>query len=172
MRERLANAWRASAAASWWSGKAAYEQLVYGGLAAVAMVVLLWLGLWRPLADWQAQETARLQRAQVLLAWVSANEAQARAAAGAAAKDAPADAKAVIPAITQAAAAAGVRLSRLQPESGGGVSVFLQQQSFAKVVALIAQLQEGSGVVVELASIDAHRTPGFVDAQLRLSLSR
>lgn len=170
MRERLAGAWRASGAASWWSGKATHERLVYAALAVAAAVAVLWLGLWRPLADWQEQEAARLQRAQGLLAWVSANEAQAKAAA--AGQGASVEAGAIIPTITQAAGAAGVRLSRLQPESDGGVSVLLQQQSFAQVIALIAQLQESSGVVVERASMDAQQTSGLVDAQLRLNLAR
>lgn len=168
MRERLSSAWRASAAAAWWRGKAAHERLVYGALAAVAAAVFLWLALWRPLADWQAQEAVRLARAQELLEWISANEAQARAA-GASDKDAAAEPSALIPSITQAAGAAGVRLSRLQPESGGGVSVLMQQQPFDRVIALIARLQERRGLVVERASMDAHRTPGFVDAQLRLN---
>ena len=170
MRERLTSAWRASGAAGWWSGKAAHEQLVYAALAAVTAVVVLWLGLWRPLADWQEQEEARLQRAQGLLAWVSANEAAARAWVGAA--DQEAETGAIMPAITQAAGAAGVRLSRLQPESDGGVSVLLQRQSFAQVIALIAQLQESRGVIVERASMDAQQTPGLVDAQLRLNSVR
>lgn len=170
MRERLASAWRASGAASWWSGKAAGEQLVYAALAAAAALVFLWLGFWRPLADWQEQQEARLQRAQGLAAWVSANEAEARAWAGTVGEET--EAGAIIPAITQAAGAAGVRLSRLQPESGGGVSVLLQRQSFAQVIALIAQLQESRGVIVERASMDAQQTPGMVDAQLRLSSTR
>ena len=168
MYARLASAWRTSTAAAWWRGKAVHERLVYGALAAAAAAVFLWLALWRPLADWQAREAARLERAQVLLEWVAANEAQARAA-GASGEDAPAASGAAIPTITQAAGAAGVRLSRLQPESGGGVSVLMQQQPFDRVIALIARLQERKGLVVEQASIDAHRTPGFVDAQLRLN---
>ena len=171
MQARLASAWRASTAAAWWRGKAVHERLVYGALAAAAAAAFLWLALWRPLADWQAQEAARLERAQELLEWVSANEARARAA-GASGKGAAAEPSALIPTITQAAGAAGVSLSRLQPESGGGVSVLMQQQPFDRVIALVARLQERRGLIVERASMDAHRTPGFVDAQLRIDAAR
>ncbi len=172
MRERLLNAWRASPAAAWWRGKPIHEQWVYGALVAIALVAFLWLGLARPLLYWQEEQTGRLQNARQLLAWMSANETGARAAARNAGNVAPMDAAAIIPIVTQAADAVGVRLNRLQPESSGTVSVLLQEQPFDQVIGLVAHLQDGSGVVVERASIDAHQAPGHVDAQLRLTFGR
>lgn len=168
MRERLLNAWRSSPAAAWWRGKPAHEQWVYASLGAAAAVVFLWLGLWRPLADWQVQQANREVKARQLFAWVSANEAAARAAASMADSEAPTDAASIIPLITQAAGDVGVRLNRLQPESSGSVSLLLQEQRFDQVVSLIARLQESGGVAVERASIDADQRLGHVDAQLRL----
>ena len=169
LRERLLNAWQASPAAAWWQGKASHEQWVYGALAAALLVALFWLGLWRPLLYWQEEQVGRLENARTLLAWVSANEDRARVAARNAEGAAPMDAAAIIPIVTEAATVAGVRLNRLQPESSGTVSVLLQEQPFDQVIGLIAQLQDGRGVLVERASIDAHQAPGHVDAQLRLT---
>ncbi len=161
-------AWRDSAAARWWREKPANEQVLYGVLIGVAVLTFIWLGLLRPLMDWQEQQTQRLENGQRLFHWISSNEAHARRVADRRAAGAPAEAGAIIPTITQAADAAGVRLSRLQPD-GGGVSVVLQQQRFDHVIALVARLGASGDIIVTRASIDAHRTPGFVNAQLSLA---
>ena len=169
MRRLPFGAWRESAAGRWWRTKAAHERLLYAALAAVVTATLLWLAVWRPLADWQARELRRLDNAQRLFDWVTANEGRARAAAKGAGRRSAAGAGSILPAITQAAEAAGIRLARLQPESGGAVSVSVEQQRFDQVVAWLVALDDGNGVTVVQASMDAHRMPGFVNAQLRLA---
>ena len=168
MRAYLTNAWQASSTGRWWSTKAAREQLLYVAVAAAVAATLLWLAVWLPLADWQEREMRRLDNAQQLFEWVTVNEGRARAAANGAGQRDEAGTGSILPAITQAAEAAGIRLARLQPESGGAVSVSLEQQPFDQVLAWLAKLDDGSGVRVVQASLDAHRAPGFVNARLRL----
>lgn len=168
MRMTLSNAWRESSTGRWWRAKAAHERLLYAGLAAAVVAALLWLTVWRPVTDWHEHEMRRLDNAQRLLDWVTLNEGRARAAAKGTAQRSEAGTGSILPAITQAAEAAGIRLARLQPESGGAVSVSLEQQPFDQVLAWLAKLEDGNGVGVAQASLDAHRTPGFVNAQLRL----
>ena len=165
----LINAWRESLAGRWWRTKAGHERLIYTGLAAAVTAALLWTAVWRPLEDWHAQEMRRLDNAQRLLEWVTLNEGRARAAATGAGQPNEAATGSILPTITQAAEAAGIRLARLQPEGGGAVSVSLEQQSFDQVVAWLAKLSEGHGVRAVQASLDAHRSPGFINAQLRLA---
>ena len=165
----LINAWRESSAGRWWRTKAGHERLIYAVLAAVVTAALLWIAVWRPLVDWHTQEMRRLDNAQRLLEWMTLNEERARAAAKGEGQRNEAGTGSILPAITQAAEAAGIRLARLQPESGGAVSVSLEQQPFDQVVAWLANLSDGSGVRVVQASLDAHRAPGFINAQLRLA---
>lgn len=165
----LINAWRESSAGRWWRTKAGHERLIYAALAAVVTAALLWIAAWHPLVDWHAQEMRRLDNAQRLLEWMTLNEERARAAAKGEGQRNEAGTGSILPAITQAAEAAGIRLARLQPESGGAVSVSLEQQPFDQVVAWLANLSDGNGVRVVQASLDAHRAPGFINAQLRLA---
>lgn len=168
----LTNAWNAvrdSSTGRWWRTKATHERLIYAALSAALAALLLWTAVWRPLGDWQASELRRLENAQQLFEWVTLNEQRARAAAQGASQRSAAGSGSILPAITQAADAAGIRLARLQPESGGAVSVSLEQQSFDQVVAWLAKLGDGNGVRVVQASVDAHRAPGFINAQLRLA---
>ena len=169
MRAYLSNAWRESSTGRWWRTKAARERLIYAALAAAMIAALLWMSVWQPLSDWQARELRRLDNAQRLFEWVTLNEGRARAAAAGAGQRDEAGTGSILPAITQAAEAAGIRLARLQPESGGAVSVSLEQQPFDQVVAWLAKLGDGKGIRVVQASLDAHRSPGFINAQLRLS---
>ena len=165
----LTNAWRESPVSRWWRTKAGHERLIYAALAAAVTAALLWIAIWRPLVDWHTHEKRRLDNAQRLLEWVTLNEGRARAAAKGAEQRNEVGTGSILPAITQAAEAAGIRLARLQPESGGAVSVSLEQQSFEQVVAWLAKLGDDDGVRVVQASLDAHRAPGFVNAQLRLA---
>ena len=168
MWRRWLGALQASPAWGWWQGKPANERLVYSLLAGAATLALLWLGLWRPLADWQAEQALRLRQAEQLAGWLAANEAEARAVAAAGQGGAGAGG-ALLPLVTQAADESGVRLSRLQPEDNGAVSVILEQQPFNAVVALLAKLELREGIAVQRASIDAYRSAGLVNAQLRLN---
>ena len=171
MRSFVINAWQASSTGRWWQTKAGHERLIYAALAAALTAGLLWIALWRPLLDWHAQELRRLDNAQQLFEWVTLNEARARAAAKDARQRNEAPTGSILPTITQAAEAAGIRLARLQPESGGAVSVSLEQQPFEQVVAWLARLSDDEGVRVMQGTLDAHRTPGYVNAQLRLTAS-
>ena len=165
----LITAWRESSADRWWRTKAGHERLIYAVLAAVVTAALLWIAAWAPLVDWHAQEMRRLDNAQRLLEWVTLNEGRARAGAKGEGQRNEAGPGSILPTITQAAEVAGIRLARLQPESGGAVSVSLEQQPFDQVVAWLAKLRDGNGVRVVQASLDAHRSPGFINAQLRLA---
>ena len=59
------------------------EQWVIVGLAAVTVIAVLWLGIWKPISDWRDVEHNRYRNAQIALDWMHANEARARELAGA-----------------------------------------------------------------------------------------
>ncbi len=156
----------AGPAAEWWGGKAASERLILGVLFGLALLSLAWLALWQPLSAWVAAESARLNQAQALHRWFSANQNQV---VGMVARNSSADPNAAImPVITAAAEVAGLRLSRLQPESTGAVNVTLEQQGFDRMTRWLAQLDQ-AGVQVSSVSIDAHRAPGLVNGQVRVA---
>ena len=167
MREALANRLRSSAAGRWFAQKEQSERLILIALAAAMAVLFLWLGLWRPLADWQSREASRHLQAQNLLAWLQANQSRLRAA-GEQDEGGPQTSRPIIPIVTRAADAKGLEVSRLQPESDGVISVVLQDQKFNDLMAWIAELHDAEGVRVVRASVDSQGEPGYVNAQIRL----
>ena len=156
---------RRSGVGRWFHGRELNEQRIILGLAALVVVSLLWVAVWKPVSDWREISVLRQNNAQNLSDWLKANEANAKQAAN----RSQGNSRSLTPLITKAAAAHEITVNRLQPESNGVVSVVLQQQSFNKIVSWITQLQENNGVTVERASIDQVDAPGYVNAQIRLN---
>jgi general secretion pathway protein M len=159
---------RQSPLGRWYYGRERNEQRIITGVATLVIAALVWTVAWKPVTDWYAIELNRQQNAQQLIDWMRANE-QAAKLASRSNSSAGQGSRALIPVITKAAVAHGLKLNRLQPESNGVISVVLQQQSFNQIVGWVAQLDENNGVSVERASFDNQDEPGYVNAQLRLN---
>lgn len=163
----LQRTWRESGAGRWFYAKDAGEQKILTIVAVIVAISLLWLLLWKPIADWRAEADNRFQNAQATLSWMQANEQRARASAGVSAT-AGGD-RSLVPLLTRAAQSLGLKLNRLQPRSDGGVTVSIEGQTFDKLLAWVAGLQENNAVVVSKVSINHKDVPGLVDAQLDLN---
>ncbi|MGI9325489.1 MAG: type II secretion system protein GspM [Pseudomonadales bacterium] len=151
-------------AGRWFYGREHSERRIIALLAAAIVLTLLWLLLWKPVADWRAVTHNRYENAQASLSWLQANEQKAKASAS---NSAGGGERSVMRVITQAANARNLKLSRVQPEGDEGVSVVLQDQPFTDVLLFVAQLAENNGVRVTRAAIDGSGTPGRVNAQVR-----
>lgn len=167
MLENLRQQWQGSGFMRWYRGREPNERVIIAALGALLAVALLWSLIWKPVADWQVLEANRHRNALETLEFMRANEARARQAAQGR-QGSRTSSGSLMPVITRAAEAGGVTISRLQPESDGGVSVVLQAQPFNQVLSWLARLQERNGVEVERISLDAEGRPGLVNGQLRL----
>lgn len=156
----------ASAPARWLASRERNEQWVILALTATTVVVILWLGIWKPISDWREVEHNRFSNAQATLDWMRANEARARELARAG--SAQGGERSLIPLITRSAELQSLQLTRLQPEPNGAVSVVLQSQPFNEVLRWLHQLEQNNGITVTRVSFDAETEPGFVNAQIRL----
>ena len=156
----------ASAPARWLASRERNEQWVILALAAISVVVVLWLGIWKPVSDWREVEHNRFRNAQAALDWMRANEAHARELAETG--NADGGGRSLIPLITRSAEVQGLQLTRLQPEASGAVSVVLQSQPFNQVVRWLHQLEQNNGITVARVAFDADTEAGFVSAQIRL----
>lgn len=129
----------------WWSGRTRREQVLLAVMAVTLGACVLWFGVHRPAEAARAAAEERYDRVAqervVAVRAVARIRALARAERGPARRLPPAEAMAA------SAAAAGVTLSRVEPEREGGVQVAVGGVSPAKLFPWIAALQQDYGVV-------------------------
>ncbi|MDP6376426.1 MAG: type II secretion system protein M [Pseudomonadales bacterium] len=167
MLESIEQQFRATSAGRWFFGREPNERLVIAGLAVLIVITFVWLGVFKPLSDWHMLEENRRHNAQNALDWLHLNEQRAREMVAQQSNTRGGGAR--IPVITRTARSNGLKLSRLQPESGStAVNVVLEEQPFNSVLAWLHQLQRNNGVQVVRITVNGEDAPGYVNAQVKL----
>jgi general secretion pathway protein M len=160
--------WRSTPAGRWLDGLEVRDRAIVYALAAAVLATIVFLGLWRPLHAWSSTQADRYERQVALLDWMRTNEAAARAAATRSADGSGGAAGSLLTVVANTAAAAGIQLTRYQPEAGGGVSVVVQGQDFNALLRWLAAMQAERQVRIRQLSVDAHGDPGRVNARINL----
>jgi general secretion pathway protein M len=133
-------------------------------LLALPIAILLagWRLAWVPISDARAARDAEIAGYRMV--------AEAASRAGATPLAAPAEAGPLATRVTASAEAAGLSLSRLEPE-GEGLRVAVAEAGFAQVVLWLADL-EGGDVLVSAVEMDRRTAPGAVSARVLLEDAR
>jgi len=140
------------------------EKLTLWVGAAVALVLILYLTLWRPLSSANQRLLQQIDDKQVLVGWMQQASAQVRQLQRSSKTVAPASTP-LQPLITAQAARQGIKLERLQSRNDNEVQLWLDEVEFNALLPLLDQLNR-QGVQLTKASLRASKTPGRVDAQL------
>ena len=79
----------------------------------------------------------------------------------------------LVPIVEQSAAGRGLRkqITKLDADGSNGVQVTAEAISFNSLMAWLADLRESHSLVTDNLSVDAHTTPGTVNAKVRLRVS-
>lgn len=128
-----------------WGERSPREQLLLGGLAALAMVALLLVLIIRPLASERARAAADIRSYELLAMRLRA------AAPGLAATGAEKGPPAAI--VSRNAAALGLTVERVEPESGR-LRVAFADAPFEAVVRFVATIEQTSNLRVSEARVD------------------
>jgi len=163
---RVETAFHASAAGRWFATLEANERTMVIGLIAFLAVVILYIGIWRPLDEWSSNADAQYRRQLAVVDWMKLHEKEARDKGQRA--DGARESGSLLTTVANSAAHAGIQLLRYQPEGSGGVSVVLQNQPFNALIGWIAQLEQDSHVSVKQISIDSQNESGLVNARIVL----
>ena len=150
-----------------WYARLSPREQQFVKLGAVAVGVMLLLGLILPLNRNIAQARQRVTHKQADLAFIQ-NAIPQIAAAGPAVTAASPETLVVLIDSSARESGLGKSLSSSQPSDGGGLRIRLDNAPFDGVVAWLARLSQQHGVRVETAEIDAAGEAGFVNATLVL----
>lgn len=141
---------------------------VGGGAAVLALIFLL---VWLPLASHTARLEQGVAEQQALKQWMQGAAAEARQLRGAAGTISAADpGRSLLAVVDETAKQAklGPAVKRIQPEGQDLVRVNLEQAPFDDVVTWLAGLQQSQGVSVVDAALDRQSASGLVNARITL----
>lgn len=146
---------------TWWYNHSAGERRFMAGLAVVAAIVFLWLGIWRPVNDgldsgW-AKQGAALDRYASVRARVAEIRQRPRS-------EVQAQRVALDQLVGQTAAEAGFSLERASQQGEGRLSVNIASARVGPLLQWIANL-ETAGITVQTISIVPGATEGTVAMQ-------
>ena len=167
MFETLKQQWQASSAARAYHELSERDHLAVLGLAAFLGLVVLYLGIWAPAHNWKTAADERYQRQFSVLQWMRAHEADARASARSAAAAQGSGNNSMLTQVSSTADRAGVKLTRFQPEGGGGVSIVIQNQNFNAVLRWLDDLAR-ERIQVRQLSLDRQGQSGLVNGRIKL----
>jgi general secretion pathway protein M len=150
-----------------WYAKLDPREQMFVKLGAVAVAVMLILGLILPLNRNISQARQRVAHKQADLAFIQEAIPQLAAAGPAVAAASP---ESLVVLIDSSARESGLgkALTSSQPSGDGGLRIRLDHAPFDGVVAWLARLSQQHGVRVESAEIDYAGEAGFVNAGLVL----
>jgi general secretion pathway protein M len=129
---------------AWWQARTRREQILLGVMGAALLAFVLWFGVQRPIAQAKAAAAERYDRAladRAVVETAAARIVALRRGPGGDVKRVPA-----AEAVNASAAAAGLTLTRVEPEADGGVQAAVGGVAPAQLFGWLAALQRDYGV--------------------------
>lgn len=154
-----------------WGTLAARERRLVTAGAVLLGLTVLYLLLWLPLQQELSRLRAGVPEGQAQLARMRQQAAVIQPFRGrASAIPAPGT---LVPVVEQSATGRGLRkqITRLEADGSHGVQVTAEAISFNSLIAWLADLRESHSLVTDNLSVDAHTTPGTVNAKVRLRVN-
>ncbi len=156
---------------AWWAARAPREQMILGAGGIVAVIILVWLLAWEPLASEASALKTSISAQQDDLAWMreAAGEVIALRSQGGATV-AGLQGRSLLAVVDQSARQAGLgsALKRVEPEGSAKVRVRFESVSFDQLILWLNQINTQFGVSAEQVSIEPENESGRVTVRLTL----
>ena len=151
---------------AWWSSLADRERRVLSFGAAALALIVIYAGIWDPLASAQQRRQTELLAARAMASQLEALAVAAPRAGGASAGAG----QSLLAVIDQSRKSSSITKppSRLQPEGDNTVRIWLEDVPFDGLMRWLGDLQTRYGVRVDSAEIERESGPGLVNARLTL----
>jgi general secretion pathway protein M len=154
---------------AWFSTLKPRERLIVGAGAVLAVAIVGWGFVWKPLVDGSAELRDSVAEKRQLLGDLRRAE---QLGPGSAAPSRANASQTLVVLVDSTARSVGLPpFSRTRPDGADGISVSFQETSFDGILNWLIMLDEDYGVAVDSASFNGGRQPGTVTGQLFLSRS-
>jgi general secretion pathway protein M len=140
-------------------GRTEQERFTLIAGMALAVPLIIWLMIWQPLLSARENAQTRVDQRRSSYLWMQQAATQLQAAHG----NVPASALSGSPQqqITRAAAALGVNVNRLEPQSAGRYSLWVASTDYTSAVQLVESLSV-AGMTIFTVNMSLLDTPGIV----------
>jgi general secretion pathway protein M len=153
----------------WWAGLQPRERAILAGGAVVLGILVLWMGIWEPIAEERGKLRTEVSGLATDLAWMQqvSDQVRRRAAQQGSQGAGRAAGGSVLTLVEVSATAAGIRQSieRVQPE-GQGARLWFDQVGFDALINWLAELEGRHGLQVSQLAVDVSADTGTVSARL------
>ena len=156
----------------WFDSLAPRERVMVSAAAIVAVLAVIYAGVWEPLNKGVARLSHQVEQQSQLVGWLQETEPKIRALRQATHRSAPAEANdALLTVIDKTSKAAGMggMVKRIQPQGNDSVQVWIEGAPFNDMLDWLYRLQNRYGVEVQSVSMQPGDQGGQVHGQLRLS---
>jgi len=147
----------------WFANLQPRERMIFGGGAVIALLIVLWAGVLRPLQSRSAilrEAVVAKQRLLVNLRRIDGPQPGGSSISG--------TEQTLVVLVDRTSKELGVALTRSRPDGPDGIQVTFGNASFDTLVDWLVALQTQHGVAVESASFTGTRQRGIVNGQLVL----
>ncbi|NIR58905.1 MAG: type II secretion system protein M [Gammaproteobacteria bacterium] len=154
---------------SWWEGLAPRERRAVSAGVAAVLALLVYAGIWQPLAEANTRLRERVAEHQTVLAWMRAHAAEVEALRERAGADASGPSGgSLLGLVDSTAKSAGLagRLRRVEPEGDTAVRLWVEQAPFDDLVGWLGRLDAEHGLVVRRLTLRRDDAPGTVTGRL------
>ncbi|MGA1107699.1 MAG: type II secretion system protein GspM [Pseudomonadales bacterium] len=155
-------------AKAWFDGLQKSEQRAVLLLGTFLLLVVGYLAIWVPAAEWQKEAVQDRQRYFETLTMMKETEGQARRLAQGAVLEMGGS---LLSVVSTAAQEQGLNPNRLQPEGEDTVSLWFDEVPFAEVMRLLEKAAQIPGLQIQQLVIDRSDKPGTVRARVVISRS-
>lgn len=150
----------------WFRQLSQREQLVLGGGAILAVIIIGWSFVWTPLRDGTGDLSARVAERARQVVDLRRAASLTTASAGAVVRDAPT--LYVLIEETARSNGLGSTITRSNMDGADAINVTFRDARFDRLIGWLVQLEQGNGLTAVSATFTGAGSPGLVSGQLRL----
>lgn len=150
----------------------ARDRLALNVLALALMIVLLIYTLWLPARSYMIAAQNKVEQNEKLLAQIKQNRVLLASLAGnsaTSARSAALDSQQLVSSVTNMAKQHALLLKRFEPSGENKIKIWIENESFDKMISWLNALNTSLGIKVEQISVEKADQPGLVSARITLA---
>lgn len=172
LKEQLYQIPQVKQAVKWYRMASPRDKAMVKVLAVAVAILLLYLIIWLPISSYHKSAEQNLLKARNTYTWLVEKEPELRAALktqGGSHSSGVTDKDTILKIASDSAKQNGLTLKRFEPDSQGGLKVWLEDMPFDDIMIWTDSLNKKYGVQVSQVRFDKREKEGMVNARIVLS---